>query len=203
MTASLRNFSNVVQDIDVLLSGCEPGPEQRAKLQSVRDDSTSLLNDLLKQIEKDGAIEAPSTSMTRGVKKAWKRFNWDQNDVQDFRSRISVNLALLNAIEGNLSRYFAKILFNFSSAKTSTVKDPPEFNRTFTTSPSDRTNSGDMKSSSGLEALITAHVKARYLTSVKRELANGFYPLTNSGNGSKRSKRSCSVQAFPERGRPS
>ena len=67
----------------------------------------------------------------------------------------------------------------------SIVKDPLEFNRMFIISPSDQTNRSDIKSLSGLEPLIMAHIKARYSMSMKREPANGFYPLTNSGNGSK------------------
>ncbi|KAH8729176.1 hypothetical protein BGZ61DRAFT_177914 [Ilyonectria robusta] len=77
----LRNFSNVVQDIDVLLSGCEPRPEQRANLQSIKDDSTSLLKDLLQRLDKDREIGACSTSTTQCVKKAWKRSIWDLDDV--------------------------------------------------------------------------------------------------------------------------
>ncbi|KAM5361879.1 hypothetical protein ACJZ2D_012824 [Fusarium nematophilum] len=104
---NLRDFSNVVQDIDVHLSGCEPGPEQRAKLraklQSITDNSTSLLNDLFERLDKDREIGARSTSTAQSVKKAWKKFNWDPNEVQDFRSRISFNLTLLNTVQGQLS----------------------------------------------------------------------------------------------------
>ncbi|KAH8656458.1 hypothetical protein BGZ61DRAFT_283976, partial [Ilyonectria robusta] len=101
---SNENFSNVVQDIDVLLSGCEPRPEQQAYLQSIRNDSTSLLKDLLERLDKDREIGVRSTSTIQCVKKAWKRFNWDPNDVQAFRSRISLNLALLNTIEEHSRR---------------------------------------------------------------------------------------------------
>ncbi|KEY73474.1 hypothetical protein S7711_07498 [Stachybotrys chartarum IBT 7711] len=104
LTGSLKNFSTVVQNIEVLLSGCEPQPEQLANLQTIRDDSIRLLNDFLERLNQDREIGVRSPSMTQSVKKAWKRFNWNPDDVQDFRRRISLNLSLLNAVEGQLSR---------------------------------------------------------------------------------------------------
>ncbi|KAF5264449.1 hypothetical protein FOXYS1_4771 [Fusarium oxysporum] len=100
---SMENFSHAVQDIDVLVSGCEPDLEQRAALQRISDNSISLLNNLLERLDKYREIGASSKSMTRRVKKTWKRLNWDQDDIQDFRDRMAFQLTLLNRIERQLS----------------------------------------------------------------------------------------------------
>lgn len=112
-TGRLTNFSSVVQNMEDLLSGCEPPPEQLANLQIIRDDSVRLLNDLLERLNKDRDIGVRSLSMTQSVKRAWKRFNWNPNDIQDFRRRISLNLLLLNTVERQLSRYLENLLFTF------------------------------------------------------------------------------------------
>ncbi|KAF9779399.1 hypothetical protein IL306_001771 [Fusarium sp. DS 682] len=40
--------------------------------------------------------------MAQYAKKAWKRLNWDQDDVQDFRGRLSLYLNMLNSVERQL-----------------------------------------------------------------------------------------------------
>ncbi|KAJ4246034.1 hypothetical protein NW762_013779 [Fusarium torreyae] len=104
ISSALKNFSNIVQDIDVLLWGCEPEPEQKASLQHIKDDSSSLLKDLLVKLDETQDIGASSTGKSGRVRKAWKRITWDPAEIATFRSRLSLNLEMLNAIERQLSR---------------------------------------------------------------------------------------------------
>jgi hypothetical protein len=97
--------------MNILLSGWKPAIKEREKLQTISDDSICLLNDLLARLDKYREIGTSSKSMAQRAKKAWKRLNWDQDDVQDFRGRLSLNLDLLNSIERQLYRYLQHSLY--------------------------------------------------------------------------------------------
>ncbi|RKK55868.1 hypothetical protein BFJ68_g17838, partial [Fusarium oxysporum] len=161
ISKDLRNFSHAVQDIDVLVSGCEPDLEQRAALQRISDNSISLLNNLLERLDKYREIGASSKSMTRRVMKTWKRLNWDQDDIQDFRHRMAFQLTLLNRIERQLSsRVLSRIQQDVHHlTERSNQQERDEILKWL---------------------LIMAHVKAVYLMNTKREPVNGFSSLKNS-----------------------
>lgn len=105
MTGSLKSFHNVILDIDILSSEWELDIEQREKLRKVTDESTCLLKDLLVKLDKYRVMGATSTGMVHHAKKAWKRLNWDHVDIQDFRTRLSLNLQVLGATEKQMYRY--------------------------------------------------------------------------------------------------
>ncbi|CVL06697.1 uncharacterized protein FMAN_11824 [Fusarium mangiferae] len=110
ISKDLKSFQNVILDIDILSSEWEPDTEQREKLRKVTDESTCLLKDLLAKLDKYRVIGATRTGMVQHAKKAWKRLNWDNVDIQDFRSRLSLNLQVLGAAEKQIySKRFSRM----------------------------------------------------------------------------------------------
>ncbi|KAH7194669.1 ankyrin repeat-containing domain protein [Fusarium oxysporum] len=110
ISKDLKSFHNVILDIDILSSEWEPDMKQRETLQKVTDDSICLLNDLLARLDKYRVMGGSSTGMVHHAKKAWRKLNWDQNDTQDFRGRLSLNLELLNAVERQIhSQRFSRM----------------------------------------------------------------------------------------------
>ncbi|CVL03425.1 uncharacterized protein FPRN_11766 [Fusarium proliferatum] len=105
ISKDLKSFHNVILDIDILSSEWELDIEQREKLRKVTDESTCLLKDLLVKLEKYRVMGATSTGMVHHAKKAWKRLNWDHVDIQDFRTRLSLNLQVLGATEKQIKRF--------------------------------------------------------------------------------------------------
>ncbi|KAF5552597.1 isoform 2 of ankyrin-3 [Fusarium mexicanum] len=109
-TISKENFHNVILDIDILSSEWEPDIQQRAKLQKVKDDSIYLLNGLFAKLDKHRVLATSSTGMVQYAKKAWKRLNWNHDDIQEFRRQLSLHLGLLGAVERQIhSQRFSRM----------------------------------------------------------------------------------------------
>jgi hypothetical protein len=81
------NSKSREQDLSSLMQGCR--------------DVLTALNAILK---KNDILGNSSQSSAARAQKAWKRFKWDQEDIQELRSRIISNTSLLSIFTTNLAR---------------------------------------------------------------------------------------------------
>ncbi|RFN48867.1 hypothetical protein FIE12Z_6922 [Fusarium flagelliforme] len=103
LTGSLTNFSNIIQDIRILLSEWEPETKEQERLQEIADKSTDLVDELLLRLNKYQEIGASNLTIPERTRRAFKRMNWDQNEIQEWRDRMSLHLQLLNSCEKQLA----------------------------------------------------------------------------------------------------
>jgi hypothetical protein len=83
--------------------------EQRQKLVSIIVGCYNVLNTLNKTLERYEELspdpkDEVSKSFRFKVRKGWKRLRWEPGDVKELRSRITSNISLLNAFNGQLTR---------------------------------------------------------------------------------------------------
>lgn len=64
----------------------------------------NILCTLEQTLEKYHELGSGSEAIGRRLKNAWKRLTWEPEDIREFRSRISSNIALLNVFNGGLIR---------------------------------------------------------------------------------------------------
>jgi len=101
----VRSLSIVIQDVDVVLSECEPDAQQNADLQEIAGSCHNVLIDLEKILDEYGELGSHSGDLGKRVKRAWKRLKWEPEDIRELRDRITSNVALLNTFIGRISRY--------------------------------------------------------------------------------------------------
>jgi len=102
-------LSNVVRNIENVQSQQELTDWQKNALVPVLKECHNVLIALGKVVDENYCLK-PSNSQTLRDKsrRVWKRVTWEPDDVQELRSRITLNISLLNAFNGSLIRYFSK-----------------------------------------------------------------------------------------------
>ncbi|KFY47129.1 hypothetical protein V494_00150 [Pseudogymnoascus sp. VKM F-4513 (FW-928)] len=56
------------------------------------------------RIDKNSELGSDCGSVSKRIKRGWKRLNWKPEDIDELRSRISTNIGFLNAFNGRLTR---------------------------------------------------------------------------------------------------
>ena len=79
--------------------------EEDHNLQSLAKGCRDVLEELDAILQKFYEIGADPQNFKAKSKKAWKRFRWDEEQVNVLRSRIISNISMLNAFNGSLTRY--------------------------------------------------------------------------------------------------
>lgn len=100
----VRSLSIVLEDVDINLSGCEISNEQQSHLESISTNCRNVLVDLENTVAKYQELEYSGESLTRKLRRGWKRLQWEPDDVRELRGRVTANIALLNTFLAALSR---------------------------------------------------------------------------------------------------
>jgi 5'(3')-deoxyribonucleotidase len=73
-------------------------------LHDIVDGCRNVLNKLERTLDNYRELSLGSKSIGKRAKKVWKRLKWEPEDILELRSRISSNIALLNAFNSRLTR---------------------------------------------------------------------------------------------------
>ena len=99
----VRGLSNILKNVDVVLSQLEPDSQEKEELQDITASCQNVLEELEKTFEKYRELESKPESVGEKTSRAWKRLQWEPEDICDLRSRISSNVTLLNTFNGRLA----------------------------------------------------------------------------------------------------
>ena len=102
-------LSNVLRDIESVQSQQELTDWQKNALVPVLKECHSVLTALGKVVDENYCLKPSNSHGFRDKsRRIWKRITWEPADVQEFRSRVTLNISLLNAFNGSLIRYLSK-----------------------------------------------------------------------------------------------
>jgi hypothetical protein len=98
-------LSNVLREIEGLLRQQELTDWQKKALRGVLEECHNVLIALGKVVDENYCLKTTSPDGFRDKsRRVWKRLSWEPNDIQDLRSRITLDVGLLNAFNGSLTR---------------------------------------------------------------------------------------------------
>ena len=101
-------LSNVLRDIENVQSQQELTDWQKKALIPVLKECHNVLIALGKVVdEKYCLTPSNSRSFRDKSRRVWKRVTWEPDDVRELRSRVALNISLLNAFNGSLIRYLS------------------------------------------------------------------------------------------------
>jgi hypothetical protein len=104
----VTGLSNVLRDIECVLRQQELTDWQKKALLPVLEECHSVLIALGKVVDENYCLKTPNSGGLRDKsRRLWKRLTWEPNDIQGLRSRIALNVGLLNAFNGSLTRCFS------------------------------------------------------------------------------------------------
>lgn len=100
----VRSLSIVLLDVEVVLSDRELRNEQEAELKQIANGCGNVLDQLEHTLDEYDELKSGHGSVSKRVKRMWKRLKWEPEDIKQLRSRISTNIGLLNAFTSRLTR---------------------------------------------------------------------------------------------------
>ena len=106
----VRSLSIIAEDVKVVLPQRDLTSEQRKELVSIFEGCDNVLNTLKETLDKYQELDSdPKCSDPKSFgfkfRKVWKRLRLEPEDIKELRSRITSNITLLNAFNGQLTRY--------------------------------------------------------------------------------------------------
>ena len=101
-------LSNVLRDIENVQSQQELTDWQKKALIPVLKECHNVLIALGKVVDENYCLTpSNSRSFRDKSRRVWKRVTWEPDDVRELRSRVALNISLLNAFNGSLIRYLS------------------------------------------------------------------------------------------------
>lgn len=101
----VTGLSNVVRDIEGVARQQELTDWQKKALLPILEECHNVLIALGKVVDENYCLKAPNPGGLRDKsRRVWKRLIWEPSDIRDLRLRITLNVSLLNAFNGSLTR---------------------------------------------------------------------------------------------------
>ena len=94
----------MLRDIDDILPQKELTSQQESELDDIAKRCHSVLEELEKKLDKYQELDSSAESIGGKTRRVWKRLKWDPQDVDGFRSQITLNIVLFNALLGRITR---------------------------------------------------------------------------------------------------
>jgi hypothetical protein len=101
----VTGLSNILQDIERVLSQQVLTDWQKKALASILEECHNVLIALGKVVDENYHLNPSNLHGFRDKsRRVWKRLTWEPEDIQELRSRVALNIGLLNAFNGSLIR---------------------------------------------------------------------------------------------------
>ena len=78
--------------------------QQQAELHDIADGCYKVLVKLNETLQKYQALDSTPRTLGTRAQKVWKRLKWEPEDIKEFRSRIVMNITLLNSFQARTAR---------------------------------------------------------------------------------------------------
>jgi hypothetical protein len=107
----MTGLSSVLRDIEHVLSQRVLTDWQTKALASILEECHNVLTMLGKVVNENSSLDPSNVHGFRDKpRRVWGRLTWEPNNIQELRSRISLNIGLLNAFNGSLTKCVSKPL---------------------------------------------------------------------------------------------
>lgn len=100
----VKSLSNVLRDVDDVQSQRDLTAQQKQSLGEIAQGCQSVLEQLNKTLDKYQELDSSAKGISGKSRRAWKRLQWDQKDIDQFRSRITLNISAFDTFLGQITR---------------------------------------------------------------------------------------------------
>jgi peptidoglycan hydrolase CwlO-like protein len=101
---SVKSLSNVLRDVDDVQSQRDLTSQQKQTLNETAQGCRNILEQLNKTLDKYQELDSSAKGISGKSRKVWKRLQWDQKDIDQFRSRITLNISAFGTFLGQITR---------------------------------------------------------------------------------------------------
>lgn len=100
----MKVLSSVLRDVDDILPQRDSTLEQKKELGEIAQGCYDVLKKLEGTLDEYQELDSGAKGISEKSRKVWKRLQWDQKVINDFRSRITFNINLFNMLLGRITR---------------------------------------------------------------------------------------------------
>lgn len=105
LSIRVDNLSNVLRDTENCLLKYELTEWQDQILRSALEDCHTVLTTLGQAVDKNRSLDTSEPLNPKAkTRKFFTRLTWNSTKIREYRSRITLNVGLLQAINGNLNK---------------------------------------------------------------------------------------------------
>jgi len=101
---SVKVLSNALRDVDDVLPQRELTIEQKTDLDEIAQGCYDVLKKLEETLGKYQELDSSAKGINRKSRRAWKKLQWDQKDIDQFRNRITLNIGAFDTFLGRITR---------------------------------------------------------------------------------------------------
>jgi len=101
---SVKVLSNVLRDVDDVLPRRDLTEQQKKNLDEIAQGCYDVLKSLEKTLDKYQELDSSAKCINAKSRRVWKRFQWDQKDIDQFRYRITLNISAFDTFLGRITR---------------------------------------------------------------------------------------------------
>ena len=203
---SVKVLTNVIRDVDDVLPQRDLTSQQKKDLDEIARGCHDVLNQLKEKLEKSHELDSKAKGANGKSRRVWKRFRWDQTEIDQFRNRVGLNITAFNTFLGRITRYHLSPLV-IEKARSSFVPAMWLLQQrpAWICYMSDRITVKTARSIglSWIGSLRLTMLLSRMISSAgdRREPGDGCWIQTSSRGGVAKCSRHCSVPASRERAR--
>ena len=94
----------MLRDVDDVQSQQELTGQQKQSLDEIAQGCHNVLDRLDKTLDKYQELDSSVNGISGKSRRVWKRFQWDQKDIDGLRSRIILNISAFDMFLGRITK---------------------------------------------------------------------------------------------------
>ena len=102
---SVKVLSNVLRDVDDVLPQRDLSSQQKKDLGEIARGCHDVLNQLREKLDKNQELDSKVKGISGKSRRMWKRFQWDQAEIDQFRNRVGLNITTFGIFLGQIIRF--------------------------------------------------------------------------------------------------
>ena len=106
---SVKVLSNVIRDIDDVLPQRDLSSQQKKDLEEIARGCHDVLNQLKEKLDKNQILDSKVKGISGKSRRIWKRFQWDQAEIDQFRNRVGLNITAFGIFLGRMARFYLSL----------------------------------------------------------------------------------------------
>ena len=106
---SVKVLSNVIRDVDDVLPQRDLSSQQKKDLDEITQGCHEVLNQLKNKLDKNQELYSKGKGISGKSRRIWKRFQWDQAEIEQFRNRVSLNITAFGTFLGRITRFYLSL----------------------------------------------------------------------------------------------
>ena len=101
---SVKILTNVIRDVDDVLPQRDLSSQQKKDLDEIARGCRDVLDQLKEKLDESQELGSKAKGISGKLRRMWKRFQWDQTEIDRFRNQVGLNITAFSAFLGRITR---------------------------------------------------------------------------------------------------